>query len=60
MRPFPENTGSPPRVYTVLGLWYLGAILPVRYGSDLTTSRAPGQGAGELCPWRRPPPGTAE
>ena len=72
MRPFPEKTGSPSvsvseapaaphRLLTVLGLWYLGAILPVRYGSDLTTlttNRAPGQGAGEMWPWRRLPPGT--
>jgi len=46
MRPYPEKTGSPsvplsealgtpPRVLTMLGLWYLGAILPVRRVKEL-------------------------
>ena len=69
MRPFPEKTGNPSvsvseAPATPQALDWAGAVV---FGGDLagehclgalTTSRAPGQGAGELCPWRRLPPGT--
>jgi hypothetical protein len=69
MRPFPEKTDSPSIPVSMhrrppRGLDCARAGL---FGGDpageirneaLIVSRAPGQGAGEVRPWRRLPPGT--
>ena len=69
MRPFPEKTDSPsvPVSEAPAAPEGLDCARAVLFGGDLAgeirsealmVSRAPGQGEGEIWPWRRLPPGT--